>query len=282
MHICADTAIPTFLALYALATPFPTSISVPVLPALPNPIFPGFGSTNLTIVQILSQFQLNQLLVTLKAFLDPVVNFLGIAIGSILPNIPGTNFNLLDLLAGTPNAIYNALAALPRSVLLSLPGVLNPIFYGIGAGAIELALAVQGVITGYVVSVITIVVNLFNQAAHALSIGGLSIPTIPSISSLLHMIIPSGTSVPNVITFLQRFSLNELLALVSVPGFPTFPALPDPLIPSMNFPEFNLATGLNLLYISLATFCMTTILQYIQNTLGHFISFAFPKICIDI
>lgn len=287
VQICATISIPDFNSLYNSALPSmtfpPGNITIPALPVIPDPIFPGIGCTNLEINMIIQQLQQYQLLITFKAFLQPLVDFIGISLDSILPKIPETDLTLIDLLALDANKIYAALAALPLSVLQTLPGVPNPISYAFNAPSFSITIAIQGVIAGYMNTLISVVTSLINRALSILGghIPGLpTIPDVPSLSDLQALIIPPSLTIPEVTTLLNQFSLNALLALIPIPGFPAFPALPIPLVVSFNSPELNMMMGLSLLYTNLVMYPMTLIFNYIEQTLGHFIGFAFPKVCI--
>jgi len=287
VELCAGIPLPDFNSLYALAASAmtfpPGNISIPPLPGIPDPIYPGFNSINMEILQIVQQLQSFQLLTTFLSFLQPLVAFLGISLDSILPKIPGTNLTLLDLLALDPSVIYNAIKGLPS--LIGIPGIPYPLYYSFDAPAIQIANAVQGIINGYMNTLIGVVTNLIGQVVSILSIGGLpTIPTVPSITDLQALIIPLALTIPEVRALLNRYSLNELLALALplLGGFPVLPALPDPLIPSVNIPETNLMVGLGILYANLVMYPMTIIFDFIQNTLGHFISFSFPTVCVSI
>lgn len=287
LQICAASSIPNFNSLYhsALsAMTFPPGIlNIPLLPALPNPIFPGFSSINMDVVAIIQQLQSYQLLVTFKAFLQPLVLFLGISLASILPKIPHTNLTLLNLLALTPTVIYNILANLPISILTTIPGVPNPLFYTVNIPAVQIVIAIQGIINGYLNALIAVVVSLINQVVGILHIGGLpTIPTVPTMAQLQAMIILPGLPLVKVEELLQKYSLNALLALAVIPGFPSLPALPNPLIPSINSVETTLMIGLGLLYTNYVMYPMTIIFNFIESILSHHLSFTFPKICITI
>lgn len=287
LQICASIPIPTFNSLYADAlsamTIPPGNITIPLLPAIPNPIYPGFNCTNLEIVQIVAQLQSFQLLTTLLSFLQPLVEFLDISLDSILPKIPGTNLTLLDLLALDPTKIYDTLSVIPLSILASFPGVPNPLTYSITAPSIDIITAIQGVINGYVNTVTNTVVSLINDVVNILDIGGLpTIPVVPSLESLQAIIIPPTLPIVDVTKLLNQFSLNDLLALIPIPGFPAFPLLPIPLVVSVDIPEINMMLGLNLFYTNLTMFPMTIIFNFIENVLSEFIGFSFPTVCISI
>lgn len=290
LQICSTTPIPDFNSLYesalsAITVP-PGSISIPILPAIPNPIYVNLNCINMEIVAIIQQFQTSQLLTTFMAFIAPLVKYLGLDLLSILPKIPYTNLTLIDLIALEPTLIYNTLAKLPSSILKLIPGVPVPLYYAFNCPAIQITNAIQGIINGYMNTLIGTVTNLINQVINALDIPDLpglpTIPTLPSITELQALIIPPGLPIKKITALLEKYSLNALLALAVFPGFPVLPALPIPLILSINIPETNLIIGLGILYASYVTYPMTLIYNYIENTLGEFLSFTFPKICISI
>lgn len=286
LHICATTSIPGFSSLYnsaisAMRFP-PTTITIPSLPVLPNPIFPGLNSINMEIVTMIQRLQSYQLLTTFKAFLQPLVVFLGISLESILPKIPHTNLTLLDLLVLTP-AVISILANLPTSILTTIPGVPSPLFYTVNAPAIQLVIAIQGIINGYLNTLIGTVVGLINQVVGILHIGGLpTIPTVPTMAHLQAMIILPGLPLAKIKALLGQYSLAALLALAVISGFPSLPALPHPLIPSINCPEINLMVGLELLYTNYVMYPMTIIFNFIESILSHYLNFTFLKVCITI
>lgn len=169
------------------------------------------------------------------------------------------------------------------SILVTLPGVPNPLSYAVDVPAINIANAVQGVINGYINSVVGVVSNLISQVTNALHIPGLpTLPTVPSINSLIAMVIPPGLPTLDVVALLSKYSLNALMALIVVPGFPPLPVLPDPLTPELAFPEYDFTVAISLYYANLVMYPMQLILDFILNTLGHYLGFTFPTVCISI
>jgi hypothetical protein len=284
LTVCATSFIPTFSSLYSQFIPAfnfpPKSITIPPLPALPSPIFPGIDSINLEVVQLVQQLQSFQLLTVLDVLLAPLLAITGQSLSSVLPKIPGTNITLTDLLALNPAPIYAALAALTPSQLSAIPGVPNPLSYTINSPSMQIVNAIQSIMSGYTTMVLDIITSIVNDVTSILHVPGMPVPpTIPSMADIQAAIIPPGLTPAQVKALLSSVSLNDLLARFAIPSpFPPMPLLPDPLTPSFNAPEIDLMAGLNQLYLNMSTYVMKLISDFIQSLLG----FAEKLVCITI
>ncbi|EON13161.1 hypothetical protein [Pandoraea sp. SD6-2] len=289
MRICATTPIPDFNGLYEAArasmTFPPQGITVPALPSLRNPIYPGLSRTNDEIVQLVQELQSYQMLTTFSSFLNPLTSFLGLSPASILPKIPGTALNLIDLLAMSPGAIYDGVAAALAEYGSGIfPFVKTPIFQGLSIPSIEIVTTVKMAIKGYMNTLLGTVSGLIDQVTGKLKLPGMpALPTLPSFEAISAQIMGAFPGFPDLSALIRSgsVSLNALLASVGalVPAFPALPALPEPLIPNLSSFEHEFNEGLNVLYSSLVAYPMTLIMNFVTSTLSM-LGFSFPAMCI--
>lgn len=281
--ICCSGPIPSFADLHANAlacmTFPPTGFSVPSLPGLRSPIYSGFSSANLEIVQLVQELQSFQFLTTLSALAAPLAGFLGGAIDDLLPKIPGTGIGLTGLLACDPSGLYAAVqAAITEHGIGAFPFVPTPIFHGISAPALETVNIVKFVLKGFMQSLTDAIFGLINSVTGELGLAAMpalpSFPTLAGIQSMILAQFPGAVSIADVL----NKGLSALFAF-PVPGFDAIPAFPAPLVPGMSSYAVEFADALNIFLAGLLATPLRLLIDFVSSTLGM-LGFSFPAICI--
>lgn len=79
-----------------------------------------------------------------------------------------------------------------------------------------------------------------------------------------------------------NFDIMKFMAKITFPGLPALPVIPLPLVFSFKMPDVEFAVALNALVNHLTTAFLKPVLDFILKTLGKFLKFTLPKICITI
>lgn len=281
-HLCCDTPFPDFSSLWANVEidfpPFP--ITIPPLPALLDPIYANYTCIAKEVSQIVQELQSYQMLFTSGAFLQPIVDFLGIDITSILPTIPGTDLTLLDLLALDPQVIYDGIEqALLDGIVF--PFVPDPIFGSFSVPSIELVDVVSAVVKGYMQQVISVAVGLITQVTDILEIANMpTLPTFPTLSEIQELVLARFPEFPDLEALIASGIPTWDLLSISIPGFPALPVLPDPLFPNYSSYEQEFQAGMNALLGNLTMTPIKIVTDFCNGALSS-LGFSFPLLCVD-
>ncbi len=279
MQICATEPIPTLNSLLQAVAPaltfpptFPTLGSL--LPTLPSPMFPSLQIPNLSVVMTMVELQAFQLQNTILGMVRPMLNLLGISISSFLPEIPGIpGYNLLTLLTADPNELVASIKASIASGFV-FPGLPNPMFPSMTIPDLQVVHTLQVAVANYMQMITNLVPDLIQAVTKKLKIPNISgLPTLPNIDSVTSMAQAAYAAAGRKLSALSNLSF---------PGLPALPLLPDPLLPSFTMPDIDFVTGLLALITNLTTGLLQPIMNFIQNTLGRFLSFSFPTFCITL
>jgi hypothetical protein len=320
MQICLNTPLPTLDSILAsfkysltFPPPFPKLPSLNIfLPSFGFPLFPNLNIPNLETVMAAIEFQAHQLITTVLAMIKPVIAKLGIAIDKFLPKIPGLpGLNLLDLISGN----WQKLIAAVRKALdfgFSLPMLPIPLYPTLKIPDLHVAFTLQAIIANYMFIVIDKVAGIVQRVTKLFK--GMPFPTFPKFPSpediLMSIIskipgLPSFPSYAALLEFLKKkfqlphipsiaditaklsnlvpnIDISALFAKISLPAMPKFPQLPNPLIPSFNMPDIELAMHMLAFNINLQLGLLKPIMDFILNVLGKKLSFTFPKLCITL
>lgn len=250
--LCVPGPFPSFASLHALAMPsvsFPPTIDfvMPPFPSLPSPMLPDIKNPNWDRLQAIQELQSFQLMSIMNAVLGTLTGFLGISIGSIIPDIPNLGLNLIDILSMNPQALVDAVkAALLSLGMGAFPGLPNPLFPGISMPSLEAITIGKIIVKKYTMGLVTIVLDLIAQVADILELPSLTLPALPSFPDLLAMI-------------------------------PSF-SFPSPLMPNMNIPSIEAMEKLSILLSEQIIAFLSPIVDFIVGTLG--LAVALPALCI--
>lgn len=292
MRICVDSPIPTIEKIVQNVLDnlhFPPSLpDWPsfILPSLPVPLFPGFHLPNLEMITMALELQAMQLQQTLLNMVKPMLSFLGIAIDSWLPKIPGLGLTILDLIAGSPEkivqAVKNAIANGFR-----FPGIPWPLFPKLSLPSLETIRLLQQIVADYMAKIAGMIPALIKKVVDKLKIGMPSFPTLPTRDEIIAMILSLVPGVPDIGALINKFrdkisDLISMLSNLSFPGLPSLPSIPWPLIKNFHLPDFEFDYALNALISHLTTGLMQPIMNFIENTLKRFLGFSFPTFCINL
>lgn len=288
VSLCTDTPLPTFKGLYDsfagnLTSP-PMPFVFPQMPTLPVPMFPSINVPNLEAVKTLIELQSQQMLGTLIAMIAPLVEYLELAIEDLIPKIPGLDLSLIDLLEMNPQALYDAVKQKIIDGVGDLwPFIPLPLYTSLSIPDFEIVQIASNLVKQYSMMLVTFITSLITQVTDALEITNMptlpSFPTFDNIKALILAKVPGATTPHEVLT--SGISIPEMFNIL-IPGFPALPALPSPLIPSINIPEFDYIEAMGILMNHLNTSGLSLIMDFIEDTLGQFISFTFPTICITL
>lgn len=214
------------------------------LPYLPLPFNVSFASIEIQAIQMLSNI-VSAYMMTIPAIISDLINqvvsMLHIPGLPAIPTIP-TMDDIIKLIIPVANKLIGP-------ILSKIEGIKNQVDGAIASGMSKVA-AIQKYAS-----------NL-DQTAKALLNTGLT-----KIESLEHLL-------------MAKFDISLLFNFV-IPGFPPLPKLPSPLIPTFSMPEIEFQEAMNILMNHLTTAGLTLIMDFINSVLAPFISFTFPKICID-
>lgn len=322
MRICTNTPLPSLDEILKSFQPSlkwpPVLPKLPefafsiVLPQFPSPILGSLNIPNLELVMTAIELQAVQLMSTVMAIVKPVLSKLGIAIKKFLPKIPGLpGLDLVDLLSsGRKQLIEKVKKALERGFTLAM--LPYPMYPTLKIPDLEAAHALQAIVANYMFIVIEKVAGIVKKVTK--SFRGMKTPSFPSFPTpeqiLMAIIskIPGLPAFPNYAALLEflkeKFALPEvpsisdvlqsieklqknidisaLLAKIKLPSMPAFPKLPNPLIPSFNIPDIELALNMLAFNINLQLGLLKPIIDFIKKTLSKKLTFKFPTLCITI
>ncbi len=292
LTICATPPLPTFSSLYQsvqglLTGPFPVP-TFPALPTLPSPMFTGFHSPNIEAVEFAAELQCSQILNLVLALFKPVASFLGLGLDAILPKIPFLNINLIELLEGDASAFIAQLEGIAVGTILGISSFANGLYNNYVIPVLSALQTFQLLVRSYFAALINTLFELVNQVAHILSVGALTLPTIPDFAEMFE-----GFVTPILSQLLLKVDgilvipveISAIIALVGAAlssgiGLAFEIAMPDPLYPTLNMPEFNLLEQLKNLYTNFIVSPLQLILNFILNVLH--LGVTIPTICISI
>ena len=304
MVICTNTPLPDYSTIFNASKhifdnfpPHMTLPQFPILPTLQTPIFGTLRKPALEFSIFIQELCSHQLLLTLSSMIKPLVDFLGGALNSILPKIPGLPFNLIDLLTLNVDAMYasvrNTMIHYGTSLWALVP---NPMFPNFNIPDLQIVNIIKMTIKGYISDLTGLVTGLIGRVTSILEIGGMpAIPAFPSISQIYaaiasHLQLPNfninflipGFKIPDFPNFTMP-SMTDLFSKLPIPGFGTLLAMiPNPLIPTFKMPNIEFMEMMNILYGQLHIMVIQPIMDFINNTLGRFIGFSFPTLCITL
>lgn len=288
IQICCGSPLPTFDSLYSsfaehLTFP-PPGLVLPAMPTLPSPMFPSaISAPNLEMVKTAVELQSAQLMTTCMAMIQPLVDFLGLDLLSVLPAIPGVNLNLSDILSVNPSALVDAVKeAMVNGI--DLPFVPIPFYERLGIPDMSAIQAAANLSKAYVMMLPGFIYGLIDEVTAILDIAGMpALPAMPdfdTVKQTLMSMVPGAESVTELLS--GGLSMSELFSSIAIPGFPGLSGIPSPLIPSISIPEFEFHEAVGVLQNHLSTFSLSLIMDFIDSVLSSFIGFSFPSICIPL
>lgn len=287
VSLCTNSPLPTFNSLYDgfvenLTFP-PQSFTFPSLPSLPSPMFPSIGIPNLEAVKILVELQSMQLMTTAMGMIQPMIDFLGLDLGAVLPKIPYLDISLTDLLNGDPSVFIQSIkdrlaTGLPN---LAWPFIPDPFYFKLGIPDISAIQTASLLVKDYSNLLTGFISGLVSQVTSELEIANMpTLPAIPTYGELVQLLLDNVPGASNVLDIIESgVSLSDIFN-ISIPGIPPLPSIPSPLIPSVNIPEFDFQEGMGLMLSNITTVLMQKIMDFIDSTLGAFLPFSFPTICL--
>lgn len=185
-QICATIPVPTFSALFnGIQFPtFPPTIELPdfVIPALPsirNPLLENIKNPGLALANIAQDLQVLQQQITMMNVIQPIVQYVGGVLSSLIPKIPGTNLSLIDLVTLNPQALYQNLigAFIP-----------NPLFGNFSCPTLEDLQRAKLACRSYMATLVTWIKDLVKQATDKMGIQAMAaLAAIPNLETLKSM-----------------------------------------------------------------------------------------------
>jgi hypothetical protein len=289
-QLCTSTPIPSFNDLYNQFAPNlknpPFNFTMPQLPTLPVPMFPTMKCPNIEMVTSIAELKATQLMQTCTGMLTPLTSFLSVDPLSLLPAVPVLNIKLPDILNGNPSDLLASVKA-KIAAGIQFPGIPSPLFPDMRIPEFESLSTMCNLIKSYIMSLPDMIFGLINQVCGKLKFASMpAMPTMPTLDQLKSMALaalPPLPNLPNPQTYLDMMKSGlptNLMFNFSIPGFPAIPSLPDPLFPSIHYPEFEFYTGFGNMVDHLTSVNMQSCVDFCQNTLGSKLSFTFPTMCI--
>ena len=266
--ICSPSLLPTYDDLSALLAQFytiPGQVILPIQQTLPSPLWPSISSVKQELEGTISEMLQSQISGMYNELLSVLTSFIGISIESILPDIPGfPGFNFISILDGE---LQDMIDLITPSFDFSLVGLLpDPIYPGLTVPDWQALVTVQTAINEYYQIIPNTIFGLITQVTDILEIPGMpALPTFPTLASI-QALLPAIPTISDLFT-------------ISIPSFDFQLSMPQPLIPTVNIPSYDLLQGLRNLYAGLATEATQLILDFIPNLE---LSFSFPIFCLDI
>lgn len=280
VQICVTSPLPTIDSIlpsfYPLMTYPPTIESIgKLLPCLPSPIYAALNIPSLEMVKVAIELQAFQMQTMMLAMIRPMLTLLSLNINTYLPKIPGLgDFTLLDLVEDNANAL---LAAVKQAIIDGFVWVGIPIPFDITVNIpdIDALEILQAVINSYMQTITLMIVSLVTQVTSFLRIANMvALPTLPSpaaIETAFKSAVANGVG-----------TIAEKIAAISFAGFPPFPMLPSPLIPTFSIPAVDFAQYFNMFKNNLTIALLQPIMNFINAKLKAFMTFTFPLLCITI
>lgn len=288
---CLADPIPEIPDLSDFEIPFGPAFSG--LPTLPSPIFQTLVIPSLEKYIISVELQFSQLVMTLKSMIDPILGFLNIPLEDWLPKIPGlSNFSIVDILNGKSDKI---ILEIKRNIDYGFEIPLLPKLYPtLDIPEIIAIQTFQFMMRNYMAMIVTKITSAIAQVTDRLEIAMPVFPVIPSSDQIFQLI--KGTTetaieglnqsgpikdINDFVIYAKNFNLdvNSILSKIDIPMLPPLPKTPN--IPEdILIPEIGIVAELSNFNMNLIYGLMKMIKDFIDQTLGSFISFAFPTICI--
>lgn len=284
--LCTSTPVPTFNDLYNQFAPNlknpPFNFTMPQLPTLPSPMFPTMKCPNIEMVTSIAELKATQLMNTCTGMLTPLTGFLGVDPLSILPSVPSLNLKLPDLLSGNPSTLLQSVKD-KIAQGIQFPGIPSPLFPDMRIPEFESISTMCNLIKTYIMQLPDMIFSLINQVCGVLKFSSMpAMPTMPSLASLQAMVVAKVQGATDYLSAMKNMAgqkINDLFN-ISIPGFPSIPSLPDPLFPSIHYPEFEFYTGFGNMIDHVSSINMQSCVDFCNNTLASKLSFTFPNQCI--
>lgn len=283
-NLCTSTPIPSFDDLYNQFAPNlknpPFNFTMPQLPTLPSPMFPTMKCPNIEMVQSIAELKTTQLMNTCTGMLTPLTSFLGIDPLSVLPTVPSLNLKLPDILSGNPSDLLASVKA-KIAAGIQFPGIPSPLFPDMKIPEFESISTMCNLIKSYITQLPQMIYNLINSVCGNLHLGSMpAMPTMPTADQLKAMVIANVPGAATLADVMKSGLPTIQIFNFTIPGFPSIPSLPDPLFPSIHYPEFEFQTAYGNMLDHAASFNMQSCVDFCNNTLGSHLSFSFPNQCI--
>lgn len=268
VNICVTDIIPTYDSLIELFEPLVGfDIEWPSQLTLPTPMWPDITSTASSLQATVTEMLNSQLAGMISALIDPLIDYLGLTLEDILPDIPGfLGITLIQILDGTALNAMIELIKLPDfdfSFIALLP---LPIYLDIVTPVREALTAAQTAIAGYYQMLMTVISDLI-----AIITDDLELPSLPTL--------PTMPTLDDILALLPDFPTFSDLINLELPVFGQLMALiPDPLIPSLSSPSYDFNQGLKLLYNAITNYIIKLITDFVESLP---LSFNFPLFCLS-
>jgi hypothetical protein len=249
---------------------------------LPSPLFGNVNIPHIELHTLSLELQALSIMSTINAILAPLLSIAGGSLDSFLPKIPGfPSLNLTSILSG--QGLVSAIAGLGGS--FTLPGFSNPLYPNLNIPGMAAVHSAQLLARQAINMAINIIPGLVAIVTDIMEIGGMmSIPTLPSIGSILGGLMSLIPPMPNLSGIEAAaaalangvVSLSAMAGGLSFPGLPSMPSLPSPLIPNLNIP----AVDITMMMIHAAQNMALGPLSMIYGFVGGILNVSAPTICL--
>lgn len=263
------------------------------LPTMPSPFLPTISNPDLYISNLCSQLSVNTFFNFIKAALEPLMNFVGVALNSI-PKVPILNLSLDDVINGFD---INSLIDKYSSINFSAPLLPDPLLPNFSIPEYEVVQKIQSLINSYCGNLITFTTSIINLVIDKLSKKPFqftaTFPTLPELpTSFDGLMAPIYASVGSfsLEDMISKYtsdelslpSLSQVFTLVGFPGLSNLNfSVPDPFFEDLSAPDIEITELAKNYYNSAINACGSYI-EIFCDSVKNFIPFSFPTVCVPI
>ena len=291
------------------------NLTLPTLPTLPSPVFPTLYMPSLQGLMASAEIAISSSMTSISAIYEKfsAIPIIGSSVSSFFPTLPVINLPTVDLIFGSVNtpdilaiikenipdiALAYDFITLPWYPTYDIPDLstLN-IWQTISSQALSLVMKSVGAFTDFIFQAASVfgdtIEDLINSFAGAWAPIQALIASLPptfddimfSVKDLFDI---AGDSAAEIFNGLlesvrqQILTLKEVMASVSAffIGLPVV-NLPDPLIPDLTPPDFDVREALKNLYTSFPQYVMDQVWSFLDGFLDTVFNLPLPSISLS-
>jgi hypothetical protein len=241
---------------------------------------------------VAAELQMNQLITTMMAMFTPVVSFLGLSLSSVIPDIPGLGINIMDLIsgniAGAIQGVKDKIIELGSGVTSLWPSITLPWNQTLSIPDFEILQIVQTIVRDYTAGLMGILAGLIGDVVDELEIASMAAlpmyPTKDQIMSGLELL--TGThdtlGLIEIIRATPELMKSAFDGVVATFGGTFSFSWPSVYMPDISCVEHEIQEGVKNVLGAGMTGLLQHVMDFIDSTLGSYLSFNFPLLCIPL
>lgn len=254
-----------------------SSVRIPKLLSLPEPMFIGYTNPLQELMEIPDAIKFQADALTMMGIFTPLVSVIGGNLEDLLPKIPVLNFSILDIVSGNIQSLHGAVVeALKDGV--KLPFLPVEMFESYSNFAKESLLALKMILVGYKQMLISTMQSMIKSALKILKLSGTlpTLPTIPSVEQLKGMVL---SSFPEYDSFYELLANEDISIITGAFGLGHL-LLPEiDFIPNYSNYEQYLMESFNQIVDHFSSLGLRLLVGFVESSLGM-LGFTFPEFCI--